>query len=298
MKKTVLLSALLLAGCAPQHIQESAPEDQLTTHSINNSIQNESSMNDLIADELFVQQVFGTLFPSSTLDQLEKILMEQLSTFDHRIGIIYTGEDIHGSTIDSILNKLIKENDMINGTLYTSEFSIYELEHGVLIDINSLFTTNKIEMANVINARDTLLQSLRLDGLTDREKLDRIHRAVIEGMEYAYDEDLIKNHSPSGFFLYGRGVCQAYAMAMYILLNEVGIETRFVGGELKTAIDGDTRHAWNLVKIDGVWRHVDATSNDRGNRFDNQVSTIYYLLTDEQLSSTHIWDKRYYPEAK
>ncbi|MEO4052571.1 transglutaminase-like domain-containing protein [Solibacillus sp. CAU 1738] len=301
MKKFIIIAACLLASCAPQEVK--TPDTVKAVQQVNSSTevanqQAELTINEVLIDERLVEQLFGSVFTAATEEQLEEILIQQLSTFDQRIGVIYTGEVIPTSAVDSIMNKLVNEQDVINGTLYTSDYFVSELEDSYFIDINSKFMTNKIEMASIIPARDALLDSLQLNGKTEREKLELIHRAVIEGMDYAYNEDKMLNHSPAAFFLYERGVCQAYAMAMYMLLTEAGIETRFVGGELKTAIEKDTRHAWNLVKIDGVWRHVDSTLNDRGNAFDNQVSKAYYLLTDELMSGTHIWEQKYYPEAK
>ena len=61
-----------------------------------------------------------------------------------------------------------------------------------------------------------------------------------------------------------KGVCQGYALLALKMLRELGIETLYVVGEVNTG-----PHAWNLVKVDGEWYHLDTTWNDpvpdRGN---------------------------------
>ncbi len=282
---------LIVTGCsAPVEVEQ---EDIATVETIA-----EPALDELLQDERYVRQVYGELFTANSPDELESILAKQLTQFDQQIGLIYKGPNLLSEDVEALLQKLRIHHDMIGGTLFYYEFAIIPIEQGLFLDLFSRFTTNKIEMASILPKRDALLASLQLESKSEREKLEAIHRAVIEGMDYNFkDDDLVTNHSPSGFFLYGSGVCQAYASAMHMLLVEAGLEAKLVYGELKSAIENDSKHMWNLVNIDGKWRHVDATSNDRGAGIDNQVSTVYFMLTDEQLSSTHIWEQGDYPKA-
>ena len=85
-----------------------------------------------------------------------------------------------------------------------------------------------------------------------------------------------------GVLLRGTGVCQSYALAYELLLHEIGIESVYITG----TANGDS-HAWNLVKLDGLWYHVDCTWDDPvGGGGENHR---YFGLTDEQMALDHSW---------
>jgi uncharacterized protein YjdB len=80
-------------------------------------------------------------------------------------------------------------------------------------------------------------------------------------------------------------VCQGYALAFLHLMNQLGMECRFVGSQ-------QTSHGWNMVKIGGQWYHVDVTLND-GNLM-GETNHDHLLLSDSGIadsSSLHQgWD--------
>ncbi len=93
--------------------------------------------------------------------------------------------------------------------------------------------------------------------------------------------------APAGVLLDGRGVCESYAEAFQMLATAAGLESMVVTG----VADG-TGHAWNKVRVDGVWRVVDPTWND-GDVPDDE----YLLLTDAQASATRTEDRDWVVDA-
>ncbi len=99
--------------------------------------------------------------------------------------------------------------------------------------------------------------------ITDNAVYDREAFAASEAGEnldsfmYAWRAD--------GIFEHGTAVCGGYAMTYNALLNEAGVPTVYVTGDVLVA----GRHAWNKVLIDGSWLAVDPTWNDStaGNRW-------------------------------
>lgn len=63
------------------------------------------------------------------------------------------------------------------------------------------------------------------------------------------------NSDAFSLFRDGVGVCQAYASAFMALGRAAGLETDMV-------ISREMDHAWNHVRVDGVWYHVDVTRDD------------------------------------
>jgi hypothetical protein len=107
--------------------------------------------------------------------------------------------------------------------------------------------------------------------MTDEEKDKAIFEYLENNTEYnyeAFEEAAAMNYStdiiykyPDTWNTYGilvnkLGVCQSYAMTYKLLSELSGLESRTVVGTL-----GGMGHAWNLVKINGVWTWIDTTNN-------------------------------------
>ena len=76
-------------------------------------------------------------------------------------------------------------------------------------------------------------------------------------------------------------VCDGYTLAFEYLLQQCGIESIFIGGEGGSDLEHMGGHAWNMVKVDGVWYEVDSTWNDWGN-VENDLAA--YMTQDNFLS--------------
>ncbi|MDO5132780.1 MAG: transglutaminase domain-containing protein [Eubacteriales bacterium] len=81
-------------------------------------------------------------------------------------------------------------------------------------------------------------------------------------------------------------VCEGYARACMLLLNEYGIDCINIWGYAGGA------HAWNMVKLDGSWYHVDVCWNDG-----SWTREDYLLLSDQAMSETRTWDTSEYPAS-
>ena len=73
---------------------------------------------------------------------------------------------------------------------------------------------------------------------------------------YTYDTRADAPNADAYTFLRdGRGICQAYALTFLALCRGAGLEADLV---VSDAMD----HAWNHVRVEGVWYHVDVTRDD------------------------------------
>ncbi|MGF7047952.1 hypothetical protein J2T13_002458 [Paenibacillus sp. DS2015] len=94
-------------------------------------------------------------------------------------------------------------------------------------------------------------------------------------------------------------------------MGKMGVETIYVTGY--AGVNGyddidkyellnykDALHAWNLVKLDSKYYHLDTTWNQGSI---NEVPTTankynYFLVSDEQIANDHIWRKGFYPKSQ
>ncbi len=124
------------------------------------------------------------------------------------------------------------------------------------------------------------------EGMTDVEKALILHDYLVREVDYSlavqngwdYSNDV---YTLKGVFVDRIAVCQGYATAYSFLLSEVGVESMLVASD-------PMNHAWNLVKIDGNWYHVDVTWDDPTNGYEVDfcrggfVRHEYFLRSDEE----------------
>lgn len=92
--------------------------------------------------------------------------------------------------------------------------------------------------------------------LSDVEKALLIHDRLCERCEYNYNFDNYC-YTMYGALAKGSAVCDGYTKAYSYLLRLCGIDCR-------ACISSALNHAWNLVKIDGIFYHTDVTWDDLG----------------------------------
>lgn len=153
-----------------------------------------------------------------------------------------------------------------------------------------LFTKDKIrEQQKAMEARIKKLARPAMN-MSEREKQLYIHDFIINNVKY---DKLKKEYSHEIIGALGNGVavCEGMAKAVKILCDELGIWCIVALSENNPDKGIKYRHAWNVMKIDGKYYHLDAT-------FDNNLSKCgvprydYVNLSDKQIYRDHepvIW---------
>ena len=120
----------------------------------------------------------------------------------------------------------------------------------------------------------------RAKGITDPWQIALwLHDWLVYNANYDYT---YSNYTADGVLLKGIGVCDSYTRAYNLLLQQFGFECIRLSSN---AMD----HAWNLVKIDGQWCHIDVTWDDPNEGgYENH---FYFGLTDEMMSKDHDWNR-------
>ena len=161
--------------------------------------------------------------------------------------------------------------------------------------IEHIYSKEEITEINyIVNLK---IQELTNDKMTNEEKIKNIHDFIINNTEYDQlkteniHDTTYKSNTAYGVLLQGYGICSGYSDTMAIFLNSLGI-TNY-------KISNDT-HIWNLVYINGIWRHLDATWDDPISEY-NENRDTYFLISYEDLQKlddkTRNFDKSIYKEA-
>ena len=156
---------------------------------------------------------------------------------------------------------------------------------------------SKEEVAEINYIVDNKIKDLITSSMTTQDKIKTIHDYIINNTEYdklkgdnIYDTTY-KSNTAYGVLFQGYGICSGYADTMAIFLDKLDIKNYKISNE---------NHIWNLVYINGMWKHLDATWDDPISEYNANRDT-YFLISTEELSKlddgTHTFDKNIYKEA-
>ncbi|MGN1114878.1 MAG: transglutaminase domain-containing protein [Oscillospiraceae bacterium] len=112
------------------------------------------------------------------------------------------------------------------------------------------------------------------------------------GIEEKTDENSV---NPYGALINGKAICSGYTSTFKMFMDMLDIENTVVTGKN----DKGEEHAWNMIKLDGEWYHVDVTWDDPIPESEQTgILHKYFNVTDNELiNNRHTWDKSGYPSA-
>ena len=143
--------------------------------------------------------------------------------------------------------------------------------------------------------------------MKEKEKEQYIHDFICQNVRY----DKLKkpySHEIIGPLGQGVGVCEGIAKTVKILCDNLGIWCMIAISEANPEKKIKYRHAWNIVRIDGKYYHLDATFDNSLGK-DSDIRYDYFNLDDSRIFRDHepvIWkvpvcsdgDNFYYKEKK
>lgn len=141
------------------------------------------------------------------------------------------------------------------------------------------------------------IDSLQSKKRSDYEKEKQIHDYIVNTVAYGYPEGK-KEPEGDAYSAYGalvlkKAVCNGYAEAMKLLCDLSGVNCKMISG----TADGEN-HAWNLIKLDEEWYHVDPTWDDPEPDDASRIMYTYFNVDDTQMSADHNWDLELYQKAE
>ena len=159
-------------------------------------------------------------------------------------------------------------------TLTNNQYASIEITNSMTVDQTKAYIAS-------VDAELTEILAQVNDAMSDEQKALAIHDYLIYEYEYDYDnyttETIPEDSYRSGGLLMNRtGVCQAYAYAFYYLMSKFDIECYVTASDTMN-------HAWNIVKIQDDYYHVDCTYDDPVTDRLGQVGHNYFLLSDSAM---------------
>lgn len=126
------------------------------------------------------------------------------------------------------------------------------------INVSKIYSDNDIILIN--NKINNIVNSIIDDNMSDYEKILAFHDYIID--HTIYDETVsietqlessTNANNAIGLLFEGKAICSGYSDVMAIFLSKYGFNN------IKISSD---EHIWNLVYINGAWKHIDVTWDD------------------------------------
>lgn len=236
---------------------------------------------------------------TTRISDIESLVNDVVS--NRKTSLSFVVENYESTRANDELNRIFSTKFYHNNAIDSVKYN-YDYYNG----LNTITVTINYRDADISEANRVLDQWVSGNiNSTDSEyqKVKKVHDYIVNHVTYYYpDNEFINGHSKYGLnsaVLNGKGVCQAYATMFHELAGKVGLEDVLVSGEANNGSWGG--HAWNIVKIDGGWYHIDTTWDDPSySGSESDVSYLrydYFLISDDQIKKNHIWDESIYPSC-
>ena len=221
---------------------------------------------------LFSTNVFAD---TSDKEKLENEIYDHMVNRDEVFYFTYQAD----SALD-LLQEVAKKDDYLERSI-----SVYRtMKAGYYYRAEIGYRTTKEQEEYIDAELERIVNNLIDKKMTTEQKVKAVNDYIVK--IYKYD-DTLKSDNVYTALTTKTTICQGYAMTAYKMFNMMGIENRIINGDRK-----GTSHAWNLVKIDGLWYHLDITNND------NIVRDTYLLKSDSYMKeSGYTWDEGNYSSA-
>lgn len=226
-----------------------------------------------------------------TMDEFIKRVEMNLNKYNTNFTIDYSGDmNEFQQKAQKIIPTLINKNDLIAGTLKQYEQSIIMYSDEGEIQYKIQYFTSKTKDAIADKLIDQQVKKIKKTAKTDFDKVKAVNDYIVSNTSYGGIGD--DRHTAYGLMQKKIAVCQGYALSVQKMLTKLNIPVRYVVGR---SLNQD--HAWNKVKVSGVWYNLDTTWNDPVPNSETEISYKYFLISDAQLKKTHTWKKANYPAA-
>lgn len=193
-------------------------------------------------------------------------------------------------------------NDVWSAVLLDNPKIFYATE--VIVESNGLYGSYTLKPKYLFSKSDidiymkrvqSFLEKVgkRFDGLSEYETECGIHDLLCRNVEYEDQGEI--SHTILGAILYKKCVCDGFSKLAKLLFDYVYIDSHIISGQAYNQNSSLEPHAWNIVKINGAFYHLDITFDktmtQKNTRYD------YFNLTDADIKIDHVYNVSEHPNC-
>jgi len=240
--------------------------------------------------QVFANYEHKKMATANSIETLQNLIQYEVMQLSTNFDIRYSGDT---SNIKDELSDLIKQaikDPYIYANISSFKWKYDGYANNIVISFEFTYHITPAEEAFVEQTLKNIIAPMY--GLTELQKLQAAHDFIVLSAEYSKETNG-SQYSPYTLLTENKGVCQAYALVLYRMLEMLGFEVQYVPGKV-----GEQLHAWVLVKLENDWYHIDVTWDDPLPDRKGEVRYQYFLVSDRQLAQDHSWDYASFPAAK
>ena len=223
----------------------------------------------------------ATLASTYDKDAFDARLVEAFKNYESSVDVSDIGitrDEAYNGGINTVINS----HPEIIGIAGTSYY--YSPSTNLVTKIVITYTSNAREEQQKLDAAINELNSrVDISGMTDEEIVLAYHEYLTSTVAYAYAAYLqgslggAHEYDMYGALVNHSSVCQGYAETMFYLLKKAGLSCAIASSQ-------NINHAWNIVKVDGKWYHVDATWDDPVWDMPGRANHDYFLVSFDTMN--------------
>lgn len=225
----------------------------------------------------------ATLASTYDKDAFDARLVEAFKNYESSVDVSDIGitrDEAYNGGINTVINS----HPEIIGIVGTSYY--YSPSTNLVTKIVITYTSNAREEQQKLDAAINELSSrVDISGMTDEEIVLAYHEYLTSTVAYAYAAYLqgslggAHEYDMYGALVNHSSVCQGYAETMFYLLKKAGLSCAIASSQ-------NINHAWNIVKVNGKWYHVDATWDDPVWDMPGRSNHDYFLVSFDTMNKT------------
>lgn len=188
------------------------------------------------------------------------------------------------SEVTELINKLRNEH-MILFHLGNVNYKYYPFQGKSVLYPEYLY--KKVEYDRLVSLLSERVRGIKAQIMRKNSEIDKefaIHDFLAKSIRYT--DERKDSHSIVGPLLYGKGVCDGISKTAKVLFSECGIECHLVNGTGINSQNGKPEpHAWNIVRINGNYYHLDITYDNSFS--ENGIMYDFFNLSDAEILKDH-----------
>jgi transglutaminase-like putative cysteine protease len=234
-------------------------------------------------------KTFKLPYEIDSAETLGTAIAYHMTRFDETLTIPYTGdtEDMQ-QTMDAAWEWIERHHIYVYRLSRGGESKWIEHNGVFNLQMKLNYDMTASEAAQVQERVNEVIRDMPRD-LDEVGKVKYVNDYVVSHTAYNLDS-LASPYTPYSILFNGEGVCEGYALTTLLLLEAAGIEARYISGEVASGL-----HAWNLVRVNNEWYHLDTTWNDPVPNQPGNGRLDYFLVSDATLRADHTWAFGRYP---
>ena len=223
----------------------------------------------------------ATLASTYDKDAFDARLVEAFKNYESSVDVSDIGitrDEAYNGGINTVINS----HPEIIGIAGTSYY--YSPSTNLVTKIVITYISNAREEQQKLDAAINELNSrVDISGMTDEEIVLAYHEYLTSTVAYAYAAYLqgslggAHEYDMYGALVNHSSVCQGYAETMFYLLKKAGLSCAIASSQ-------NINHAWNIVKVNGKWYHVDATWDDPVWDMPGRSNHDYFLVSFDTMN--------------